>query len=68
VRRRALVVIASDKGLCGSFNMNVIRAAERMMEEGGLPLDTHYYTECERLETGEVNRTYDVNSAEKEGE
>lgn len=35
VRRRALVVIASDKGLCGSFNMNVIRTAERMVEEGG---------------------------------
>lgn len=34
VRRRALVVIASDKGLCGSFNMNVIRAAERILEEG----------------------------------
>jgi F-type H+-transporting ATPase subunit gamma len=34
VRRRALVVIASDKGLCGSFNMNVIRTAERMVHEG----------------------------------
>jgi F-type H+-transporting ATPase subunit gamma len=35
VKRRALVVIASDKGLCGSFNMNVIRTAERMAAEGG---------------------------------
>jgi F-type H+-transporting ATPase subunit gamma len=34
VRRRALVVIASDKGLCGSFNMNVIRTAERTLQEG----------------------------------
>ncbi len=34
VRRRALVVIASDKGLCGSFNMNVIRAAEELLGEG----------------------------------
>ncbi len=28
VRRRTLVVIASDKGLCGAFNMNVFRHAE----------------------------------------
>ena len=28
VRRRTLVVVASDKGLCGSFNANVLRAAE----------------------------------------
>ena len=33
LRRRALVVIASDKGLCGSFNMNVIRQAERSLAE-----------------------------------
>lgn len=29
VRQRAEVVIASDKGLCGSFNMNIFRTAER---------------------------------------
>jgi len=34
VRRRALVVIASDKGLCGSFNMNVARAAEHLLGTG----------------------------------
>jgi len=28
VRRRALVVMASDRGLCGSYNANVLRAAE----------------------------------------
>jgi len=28
VRRRTLVVVASDKGLCGSFNANVLRQAE----------------------------------------
>ena len=32
VRRRALVVIASDKGLCGAYNMNVFRAAEKSLE------------------------------------
>ena len=29
VRRQALIVIASDKGLCGSFNMNIFRTVER---------------------------------------
>jgi len=33
VRRRLLVVIASDKGLCGSHNMNVFRTAVREIEE-----------------------------------
>lgn len=28
VRRRSIVVIASDKGLCGSYNANVFRAVE----------------------------------------
>lgn len=31
VRHRTFVVIASDKGLCGSFNMNVFRNIERML-------------------------------------
>jgi F-type H+-transporting ATPase subunit gamma len=31
VRHRTFVVIASDKGLCGSFNMNVFRHVERMV-------------------------------------
>jgi F-type H+-transporting ATPase subunit gamma len=31
VRRRALVLIASDKGLCGSFNMNIFRQGERLL-------------------------------------
>lgn len=32
VRRRTLVVIASDKGLCGSFNANVLRQAETLLK------------------------------------
>jgi F-type H+-transporting ATPase subunit beta len=38
VEHRVLVVIASDKGLCGSYNMNIFRAAEREgeTESGGL--------------------------------
>ncbi len=35
VNRRVMVVIASDKGLCGSFNMNIFRAIERQFEETG---------------------------------
>ena len=58
VERRTLVVIASDKGLCGSFNMNLFRLAEREFgrEAGGGPgstrillvpvgrRSTHYFT------------------------
>lgn len=32
VRRRLFVVVTSDKGLCGAFNMNVIRAAHREID------------------------------------
>ncbi len=31
VKKIALVVVTSDRGLCGSFNMNVIRIAEEMV-------------------------------------
>ncbi len=31
VRRRTVVVIASDKGLCGAFNANLFRAAEERL-------------------------------------
>ena len=33
VRHRSLVVVASDKGLCGSFNMNIFRTLERTVPE-----------------------------------
>ena len=32
-RRALLVVITADKGLCGGFNANIIRAATRFLEE-----------------------------------
>jgi F-type H+-transporting ATPase subunit gamma len=32
VKKLALVVVTSDRGLCGSFNMNVMRYAEEMMK------------------------------------
>src|SRR5262245_24480447 len=31
--RRLLVVVTADKGLCGGFNANIIRAATRFLEE-----------------------------------
>jgi F-type H+-transporting ATPase subunit gamma len=37
VARRAYVVVASDKGLCGSFNMNVFRLVERRVPEEERP-------------------------------
>jgi F-type H+-transporting ATPase subunit gamma len=35
VRRRTVVVIASDKGLCGSFNTNVLRLSENLAKGAG---------------------------------
>ena len=35
VVNRALAIVASDKGLCGSFNMNVFRYIEREFPEDG---------------------------------
>jgi len=32
VKKLAIVVVTSDRGLCGSFNMNVMRHAEEMMK------------------------------------
>lgn len=32
VKRVALVVVTSDRGLCGSFNMNVIRTSEELIK------------------------------------
>jgi len=37
VRRAALLLITSNRGLCGAFNANLIREARRRLEE----LDTH---------------------------
>jgi len=33
VKRIALIVVTSDRGLCGGFNMNVMRKAEEMVKE-----------------------------------
>lgn len=38
VRRAAMVVIASDRGLCGSYNTNVIRTALRFGWDLGVPM------------------------------
>lgn len=37
VRRRAIVLVTSDRGLCGAFNANLIRAAELRMREVSQP-------------------------------
>jgi len=37
VRRRAIVLVTSDRGLAGAFNANLIRAAEIRMREKPLP-------------------------------
>jgi F-type H+-transporting ATPase subunit gamma len=38
VKRRALIVITSDRGLSGAFNVNLIKAAEGRLREGGAPI------------------------------
>ena len=37
VKRRAIVLVTSDRGLCGAFNTNLIRAAEVRMREKRQP-------------------------------
>lgn len=36
-KKRTLVLVTSDRGLCGSFNSNVIRRAVNWLREEGLP-------------------------------
>ncbi|NNF07547.1 MAG: ATP synthase F1 subunit gamma [Candidatus Eisenbacteria bacterium] len=43
VQKRALVVIAGDKGLAGSYNANVIRRAEGFLKSGN-DVETHLIT------------------------
>lgn len=35
VQRRGLVVITGDKGLCGAYNNNIVRAAQAFMSQNG---------------------------------
>lgn len=42
VKVQSVAVVASDKGLCGSFNMNVFRFIERQFSEPGRE-DVHLY-------------------------
>jgi F-type H+-transporting ATPase subunit gamma len=37
VRNRVILLVASDRGLCGAFNANLIRAAEERIREAGVP-------------------------------
>jgi F-type H+-transporting ATPase subunit gamma len=37
VRRRAYVVVASDRGLCGAYNSNILRAAEHELRKADDP-------------------------------
>jgi len=51
VRRRTLVVIVSDRGLCGSFNSNVLRQCEQWFK-------THQDAETELVAVGKRARDY----------
>ncbi len=39
VKKTLLVVVTSDKGLAGSFNTNVLRAAERFIKKSTVPIE-----------------------------
>lgn len=41
VNRIAVVIVTSDRGLCGSFNMNVIRHSEEMLKDELRELNTN---------------------------
>ncbi|GIW71950.1 MAG: ATP synthase subunit gamma [Planctomycetota bacterium] len=41
VRRVGLVVVAADKGLCGSYNSNVLRLAHRLLAEIQAPVELY---------------------------
>lgn len=38
VKRRAVIVITSDRGLSGAFNVNLIKATEGQLRAGGAPI------------------------------
>ena len=38
VKRRALIVITSDRGLSGAFNVNLIKTSEGRVRDGGAPV------------------------------
>ena len=37
IRSRGIILVTSDRGLCGAFNTNLIRAAEQRMRESARP-------------------------------
>ena len=39
VKRIALVLVTSDRGLCGAFNAGIIREAQRFYQEQSVPVD-----------------------------
>ena len=39
VKRIALVLVTSDRGLCGAFNAGIIREAQRFFQEQNVPVD-----------------------------
>ena len=39
IKKTRLVIISSDRGLCGSYNSNIIKKAESYIKEAGLNAD-----------------------------
>ena len=46
VKNVAVVVVTADRGLCGAFNQNIIKEADRYIEEELKPFDINYQIFC----------------------
>jgi len=61
VRRRIFVVVTSDKGLCGAYNMNVIRAAQHGIDDSiAAGVETSVYAVGRRARDYFAKRDYNV--------
>ena len=61
VKRRLFVVVTSDKGLCGAYNMNVIRAARAEIDASiAAGVETSVYAVGRRARDFFLKRDYDV--------
>jgi F-type H+-transporting ATPase subunit gamma len=66
VKNTAVVVITADRGLCGSFNQNIIKEAERYINEELKTEDINYQLYCAGKKGADyfTKRDYDILDAD----
>jgi F-type H+-transporting ATPase subunit gamma len=66
VRDVAIVVITADRGLCGAFNQNIIKEAERFIDEELKPNHINYKIYCVGKKSADyfLKRDYDIVGAD----